>query len=285
MGPLRGSTNTPAWLCQPLSTPMPMPFSPQRIYQLEGTPATPSGRGGVFSSQQPGPMPPALMQQHSLSMSRTLSEANISNQSAMSALTGSSAHHMTLPPAAGGSRQAFQAQSSVARNPHWSPVSPRKLRTSLSYQDLSCHPFKQGLMSSQGFNSPSPAAAAPLQPQVQTQQPPQLAQLPQHAQQQQQQQQQQRNMMVRVGSETHLIPETQAGYFRRTPSAPFMNLERRNSGGRQYVSLDPRLQVEGSPNLAPFGQWAPDSSQVLGTKQQEASDMQVCRRVAPVLGA
>lgn len=268
MGPLRGNINPPAWLCQPLSTPMPMPFSPQRIYQLEGTPATPTGRGGVFNSQQPPPIPPALLQQqqqHSLCMSRTLSEADISNQSAMSALTGSSVHHMTLPPAAGGSRQAFQAQSSVAGNPHWSPVSPRKLRTSMSYQDLSYHPFKQGLMSSQGFTSPSPAAPAPLQPQAQTQQP------SQHAQQQQQQE---GNMLVRVGSETHLIPETQAGYFRRAPSAPFMNLDQHNS--RQYISLDLRLQVEGSASLAPFGQWAPDSSQVLGIKQQEASDMQVC---------
>ena len=269
MGPPRANINPPAWLCQPLSTPMPMPFSPQRIYQLEGTPATPTGRGGGFNSQQPPPIPPALLQQqqqHSLSMSRTLSEADISNQSAMSALTGSSVHHMTLPPAASGSRQAFQAQSAVAGNPHWSPVSPRKLRTSVSYQDLSYNPFKQGLMSSQGFNSPSPAAPAPPQPQTQAQQP------SQHAQQQQQQQ---GNMMVRVGSETHLIPETQAGYFRRAPSASFMNLEQRNSGGRQYVSLDLRLQVEGSPSLTPFGQWAPDSSQVLGVKQQEASDMQV----------
>ena len=83
--------------------------------------------------------------------------------------------------------------------------------------------------------------------------------------------------MVRVGSETHLLPETRGGYFRRVPSAPFMNLEQHNSGGRQFVSLDPRLQVEESPGLAPFGQWAPDSSQVLGVKQQqEASDMQVC---------
>lgn len=81
-------------------------------------------------------------------------------------------------------------------------------------------------------------------------------------------------MLVRVGSETHLIPETQAGYFRRAPSAPFMNLDQHNS--RQYISLDLRLQVEGSASLAPFGQWAPDSSQVLGIKQQEASDMQVC---------
>lgn len=83
-------------------------------------------------------------------------------------------------------------------------------------------------------------------------------------------------MMVRVGSETHLIPETQAGYFRRAPSAPFMNLDQRNSSGRQYVSLDPRLQVEESPSMGPFGQWAPDSSQILGVKQQETSDMQVC---------
>lgn len=271
MGPPRGNTNPPAWLCQPLSLPAPMPFSQQRIYQLEGTPATPTGRGGVLNSQQPPPLPPALLQQHSLSMSRTLSEADISNQSAMSALTGSSVHHMTLLPTASASRQALHAQSSVAGNPHWSPVSPRKLRTSISYQDLSCNPFKQAQMSSQSFNPSSPAALAPLQPQTQTPQPSQHAQqLTQHAQQQQ------RNMMVRVGSETHLIPETQAGYFRRAPSAPFMNLEQRHSGGRQFGSLDPRLQVEGSLNLTPFGQWAPDSSQVLGIKQQEASDMQVC---------
>lgn len=272
MGPPRGNPSPPAWLCQPLSTPM--PFSPQRIYQLDGTPATPTGRGGVFGNQQLLPMPPALMQQHSLSMSRTLSEADISNQSAMSALTGSSVHHMTLPPAASFSRQAFQAQSPpLAGNPHWSPVSPRKLRASMSYQDLSCQPFKQGLVSSQGFSSPSPAPLAPLHPQTQAQLPQHAQQLPQHAQQQQQR----GNMMVRVGSETHLLPETRAGYFRRIPSAPFMNLEPGNSGGRQFVSLDPRLQVEESPSLAPFGQWAPDSSQVLGIRQQqEASDMQVC---------
>lgn len=268
--------NPPAWLCQPLSTPM--PFSPRRIYQLDGTPVTPpTGRGG-FSGQPPA-MPPALMQQHSLSMSRTLSEADISNQSAMSALTGSSVHHMTLPPAASTSRPNFQTQSPMAGPPaQWSPASPRphprKLRTSMSYQDLSGHPLKQA--SPQSFPSPTPPTLTTLQLQNQTQQQPQHAQqLPQ----QQQQQRQQGNMMVRVGSETHLIPEAQGGgFFRRAPSAPFMNLDQRSSSRSQYESLESRLQGEGPPSMAPFGNWAPDSLQVLGIKQQEASDMQVCLR-------
>lgn len=85
-------------------------------------------------------------------------------------------------------------------------------------------------------------------------------------------------MMVRVGSETHLIPETQGGgFFRRAPSASFMNLDQHTtSNGGQYVSLDSRLQSEGPPGMAPpCGHWAPDAPQVLGIKQQEASDMQV----------
>ena len=214
MGPPRG--NPPAWLSQPLSTPM--PFSPQGIYQLEGTCAAPKGRGG-FSGQH-STLPPALMQ-HSLSMSRTLSEADISNQSAMSALTGNSVQHMTpLPPSASTSRQTYQTQSTVAGNPQWSPVSPQKLRTSLSYQDLSCNPIK--MASSQGFSSPSRGPLPPLQIQTQSQQ------QPQHAQQQP------GNMMVRVGSETHFIPDSQdsARFFglSRVPSAPFMNLEQPGSG-------------------------------------------------------
>ena len=258
MGPPRG--NPPAWLCQPLSAPM--PFSPQRIYQLEGTCAVPKGQGG-FSAQH-ATLPPALMQQHSLSMSRTLSEADISNQSAMSALTGNSVHHMTpLPPSASTSRQTCQTQSTAARNLPWSPVSPHKLRPSMSYQDLSYNPIKTS--SFQGFNSPSQAPPPPLHIQNQTQQQPQQAQ------------QQQGNMMVRVGSETHFIPESQAGFFgmSRVPSAPFMNLEQPSSGGSQFVSLDARMQAERPPSTPQFGQWAPDSHQVLGIKQQDPTDMQV----------
>ena len=268
MGPPAG--HPPAWLTHPLSTPQ--SFSPHRIYQLE---AIPNGRG-TFSGQQPT-MPPALMHQHSLGMSRTLSEADISNQSAMSALTG---HHMTqLPPSASASRQNYQNQSSATGNPHWSPVSPPKLRASMSSQDLTCNPFKL-----QHFSSPLPSPFPPLHIQNRAQQQAQHAQQPplsqqQHPLQQQQQQQQQGNMMVRVGSETHFIPESQAGYYgiSRVPSAPFISLEQRSSHNSQYALLDSRMHAEAPPGQPhpQFGQWAPDSHQILGVKQQEPTDMQV----------
>ncbi len=263
MGPPRGG-NPPAWLCQPLSAHM--PFPPQKVYQLEGTPAMQSRRA-AFNSQQPGM--PALMQNNGLSMSRTLSEADISNQSTMSALTGTSVHHTAPPPsAASASRQNFQMQSPVARNSHYLPTSPQKLRTSMSYQDMSCNTFKLG--SPQSLHSPP--SLPPLQIQIQSpsQRPPQ-----------QQQQQQPHNMMVRVGSETHFIPETQASYFgmSRVPSAPFMQMEQQSSTGAPQFVLDSCMHSDsnlGPPNTPHFGQWAPDSRQVLGVKQQEATDMQVC---------
>ncbi|KAL0050257.1 hypothetical protein WJX82_007522 [Trebouxia sp. C0006] len=150
------------------------------------------------------------------------------------------------------------APAHEAQFPPSGPMSPQKLRTSMSYQDLSCNSFKLG--SPQTLHSP-------LQPQNQPQQ-------------QQQQQQQGNNMMVRVGSETHFIPETQASYFgmSRVPSAPYMQLDQQNSGAPPQFVLDSRMHSD--PNLGPpssphFGQWAPDSCQVLGIKQQEVSDMQV----------
>jgi len=96
-------------------------------------------------------------------------------------------------------------------------------------------------------------------------------------------------MMVRVGSETHFIPETQASYFgmSRVPSAPYMQLDQQNSGAPPQFVLDSRMHSD--PNLGPpssphYGQWAPDSRQVLGIKQQEVSDMQVwVVRAYPVL--
>ena len=252
MAPPRGG-NTPAWLCQPLSTPFP-PQNAQRVYQLEGTPAMQSVQSGQgrFIPQQPSMQPPMLQQQNTMSMSRTLSEADISHQSAMSALTGTSVHHTAAPPSSV-SRHNFHQQF-----PPSGPMSPQKLRTSMSYQDLSCNSFKLG--SPQTLHSP-------LQPQNQPQQ-------------QQQQQQQGNNMMVRVGSETHFIPETQASYFgmSRVPSAPYMQLEQQNSGAPPHFVLDSRMHSDanlGLPSSPHFGQWAPDSRQVLGIKQQEVSDMQV----------
>lgn len=271
MGPPRTS-NTPAWLCQPLSTPM--PFPPQRVYQLEGVPAIQSmrnGRGG-FSPQQPATQSPQMTPHNGLSMSRTLSEADISNQSAMSALTGSSVQRGPPPPSpATASRQSFQMPSLVAGNPHYMAVSPQKLRASMSYQDLSCNTFK--LESPQSLHTPQ--NLPPLQPQQQS------PNLQAHQQQQQQLQQQPTNMMVRVGSETHFIPETQANYFglSRVPSAPFMQSEQENSGGTPHFLLHSPVQSEnnlGLPNTPQFGQWAPDSRHVLGVKQQEVTDMQVC---------
>ncbi len=267
MAPPRGG-NTPAWLCQPLSTPFP-PQNAQRVYQLEGTPAMQSVQSGQgrFIPQQPSMQPPMLQQQNTMSMSCTLSEADISHQSAMSALTGTSVHHTAAPPSSV-SRHNFHQQF-----PPSGPMSPQKLRTSMSYQDLSCNSFKLG--SPQTLHSP--LTPPPLQPQNQPQQ------------QQQQQQQQGNNMMVRVGSETHFIPETQASYFgmSRVPSAPYMQLDQQNSGAPPQFVLDSRMHSD--PNLGPpssphFGQWAPDSRQVLGIKQQEVSDMQVwVVRAYPVL--
>jgi len=138
MAPPRGG-NTPAWLCQPLSTPFP-PQNAQRVYQLEGTPAMQSVQSGQgrFIPQQPSMQSPMLQQQNNMSMSRTLSEADISHQSAMSALTGTSVHHTAAPPSSG-SRHNFHQQFPPA-----GPMSPQKLRTSMSYQDLSCNSFKLG---------------------------------------------------------------------------------------------------------------------------------------------
>lgn len=261
MAPPRGG-NTPAWLCQPLSTPFP-PQNAQRVYQLDGTPTmqgVQSGQGR-FISQQPSMQSAMLQQQNNMSMSRTLSEADISHQSAMSALTGTSVHHTATPPSSA-SRHNFHLQSPLAGNFHTNPMSPQKLPTSMSYQDLSCNSFKLG--SSQTLHSP--LTLPPLQTQNQQQQP--------------QQQQQANNMMVRVGSETHFIPETQASYFgmSRVPSAPYMQLEQQNSGAPPHFVLDSRMHSDanlGPPSSPHFGQWAPDSRQVLGIKQQEVSDMQV----------
>ncbi len=263
MAPPRGG-NTPAWLCQPLSTPFP-PQNAQRVYQLEGTPAmqgVQSGQGR-FIPQLPSMQSPMLQQQNNMSMSRTLSEADISHQSAMSALTGTSVHHTVMPPSSA-SRHNFHLQSALAGNSHVNPMSPQKLRTSMSHQDLSCNSFKLG--------SPQTLHPPLTPPPLQTQNQPQ--------QQQQQQQQQGNNMMVRVGSETHFIPETQASYFgmSRVPSAPYMQLEQQNSGAPPHFVLDSRMHSDtnlGPPSSPHFGQWAPDSRQVLGIKQQEVSDMQV----------
>ena len=260
MAPPRGG-NTPAWLCQPLLTPLP-PQNAQRVYQLEGTPAmqgVQSGQGR-FIAQQPSMQSPMLQQQNNLSMLRTLSEADISHQSAMSALTGTSVHHTAAPPSSA-SRHNFHQQPPLAGSSHVNPMSPQKLRASMSYQDLSCNSFKLG----------SPQTLPPLQTQTQP---------PAAAGQQQQQQQQANNMMVRVGSETHFIPETQASYFgmSRVPSAPYMQLEQQNSGAPPHFVLDSRMHSDtnwGPPSSPHIGQWAPDSRQVLGIKQQELSDMQV----------
>ena len=93
-------------------------------------------------------------------------------------------------------------------------MSPQKrLKTSMSYQDLSSNSFKLG--------SP-PTLQSGL-----SYVPAHLQQQPQQAQQAHQSQQAQSNsMMVRVGSETHFIPESQGNFFgmSRIPSAPYMQL-------------------------------------------------------------
>ena len=267
----------PSWLSQPLAAPPAYP--PQRSLQLDGsTPhfSSPARSFTLQQSQQPaGLMPPQ-------GMMRTLSEADISNQSAMSAMSNTSMHHQGLPPAS--ARQLFHLHTMPgAQSPRYptpNPLTPKKLRSSMSYQELTSNPFKVGSPP----NLQSSMHSMHSMPTHLQQQNMHTAQ--QQQQEQQQQQAQSNSMMVRVGSETHFIPESQANFFGmpRIPSAPYMQLDQRSSqtSGPSFLQ---ELQLQGTnsgmsgsggaPGGAPFGQWAPDSHQVLGTRSNDATDMQV----------